>query len=471
MISDVCDLDATEQLELLEASALSAQELLDAHLERVAAVNGELNAVVAMDPDRARAAAAAIDTARAGGEPLGPLAGLVTAHKDLTDTADFVTTYGSPLYVGHRPATDSLIVARMKAAGAVAIGKTNTPEFGAGSHTFNPVYGVTRNPWDTERSAGGSSGGAAAALAAGMVAIADGSDMGGSLRNPAAWNNVVGFRASAGLVPSVQSGIARATFGVEGAMGRSVGDLSLLLSVIGTPDARDPLNRGVVVPPTPPPIDPGRSIRVAFSSSLGGLPVEAPVADVIDRYITDVAGLGWAVVEQEPDVTGADECFATIRSFLFANGRHALPGDRLAQAKRTIQEEYRRGASFTSAEVASAHVRLGELWRRAVDFFQDVDLLIAPVTQVSPFDVDIEFPTSVDGVPCERYIDWMRSCSRITTLGVPAMSLPAGFDVDGMPVGVQLIGRPHGDLDVLALGAELERRIPIERRRPAVLRP
>lgn len=469
MTSELCDLTATEQVGLLERSEVSARELLAAHVERIDATNDDVNAVVALDVDRARTTAATIDERRAAGESVGALAGLVTAHKDLSDTADFVTTYGSPLFAGHRPASDSLLVARVKAAGAVAVGKTNTPEFGAGSHTFNPVYGITRNPWNTGRTAGGSSGGAGAALATGMVSIADGSDMGGSLRNPAAWNNVVGFRGSAGLVPSIRPGIARATFGVDGAMGRSVADVCLLLSVIGAPDERDPLNRGVDIPPSPPAIGRDRPLRVAFSPSLGGLPVEAPVADVIERFVAEVSGLGWAVEEREPDLDGADECFATIRSFLFANGSLALLGDRLDQTKATIQEEHRRGSALTGSEVAAAHIHLGELWRRAVDFFDDVDLLIAPVTQVAPFEVETEYPTSVDGVPCERYIDWMRSCSRITALGVPAMSLPAGFDDEGLPVGVQLIGRPHGDLDLLVLGAELERRLPVERRRPPVI--
>lgn len=223
------------------------------------------------------------------------------------------------------------------------------------------------------------------------------------------------------------------------------------------------------MPASPPRLAVDRPVRVAFSPSLGGLPIEPPVADVIRRFAEDVASLGWPVEEREPDFTGADECFATIRSFLFANVSLAQLGDRLVDTKATIQEEFRRGAALTSAEVAAAHVRLGELWRRAVDFFTGVDLLIAPVTQVSPFDVDTEFPTSVNGERCERYIDWMRSCCRVTALGLPAMSLPAGFDLDGMPVGVQLIGRPHGDLDLLALGAELERRRPVEHRRPPLL--
>ena len=463
--SDPCDLTATEQLVELEAGRLSAQELLSAHFDRIDHVDPEVNAIVAGDRDLASTKALDIDRRRAAGATLGPLAGLVTAHKDLTDTADFVTTYGSPVYAGHRPVADSLLVARVKAADAVAIGKTNTPEFGAGSHTFNPVYGVTRNPWDTQRSAGGSSGGAAVALATGMVSVADGSDMGGSLRNPAAWNNVVGFRGSAGLVPSVSPGVARATFGVEGAMGRTVADVCLLLNVIAAPDERDPLNRGVRIPPMPPTPALDRPLRVAYSPSLGELPVETGVADAIGRYVSDIAELGCVVDEREPDLTGADECFAIIRSYLFANGPLAQLGDRLAETKQTVQEEFERGFRLSGREVASAHMQLSELWRRSSDFFADVDLLIAPVTQISPFPAELEYPTSVAGQTCERYIDWMRSCCRVTALGVPALSLPAGFDPDGLPVGVQLIGRPHGDLDLLSIAAFLERERPSEARR------
>ncbi len=469
MTTEICELTAVEQRALLESSEVSARELLDAHLERIDAVNPLVNAIVAMDRERAKATAAAIDEQRAAGVALGPLAGLVTAHKDLTDTVDFVTTYGSPLYADHRPIVDSLLVSRVKAAGAIAVGKTNTPEFGVGSHTFNPVYGITRNPWNTDRTAGGSSGGAAAALSSGMVSIADGGDMGGSLRNPAAWNSVVGFRASAGLVPSVGPGVARSTLGVEGAMGRTVADLRLLLSVIGAPDDRDPLNRGMAVPSERPPSDRLSAPRVAFSPSLGGLPVEEPVATVVARFVADVVALGWEVVEAEPELIDADECFAAIRSYLFANGPLADLGERLSETKQTVREEFARGRAMSSADVAAAHRQLGQLWRSGVDFFDGVDLLIAPVTQMSPFDADTEYPTEVDGVACERYIDWMRSCCRITALGVPALSLPAGFDSDGMPVGVQLIGRHHGDLDLLELAATLEERAPVEPRRPPVL--
>jgi amidase len=367
------------------------------------------------------------------------------------------------VFAGHRPVEDSLLVGRVKAADAVAVGKTNTPEFGIGSHTFNPVYGTTRNPWDLGRTAGGSSGGAAASLATGMVAIADGGDMGGSLRNPAAWNNVVGFRASAGLVPSIRPGVAGATFGVEGAMGRTVEDLMLLLSVIGAPDPRDPLNRAVRPPASPGAVS--RPIRVAYSPTLGGLPVEAPVADVIADYANRIETLGWSVEHAEPDLEGADECFAAIRSYVHANGLSRL-GQRIGQTKATVQEEFDRGQAMSAMEVAKAHSTLGVLWRRAVEFFSSFDVLVAPVTQLSPFSADIEYPMSVDGVLCERYLDWMGSCCRISALGMPALSLPAGFDVDGLPVGVQLIGTPYGDLDLLDVAAELEGRLPVPARRP-----
>ena len=241
MSEDLVELTAVEQRRMIGAKEVSARELLDAHLARIDAVNPAVNAIVSLDPEVGRARAAAIDETIAHGQDPGPLAGLVTAHKDLTETADFPTSYGSPLFADHRPAADCLLVARMKAAGAVAVGKTNSPEFGAGSHTFNRVFGTTRNPWGTDRSAGGSSGGAAVALTCRMVATADGSDTGGSLRNPAAWNNVIGFRPSIRVVPRIGPGNAWMPLSTEGPMGRTVDDVALLFGVLGQPDDRDPM--------------------------------------------------------------------------------------------------------------------------------------------------------------------------------------------------------------------------------------
>lgn len=452
-----CLLPATEQVRMVRSRELAARELLADHLARVEEMNPTVNAVVGLDPSVAEAKAAAIDQAIADGDRPGPLAGLVTAHKDLSDTKDFVTTYGSPVFADHRPTADSLLVERMAAAGAVAIGKTNTPEFGAGSHTFNPVYGMTRNPWNIERSAGGSSGGAAVALRTGMVSVADGSDLGGSLRNPAAWSSVVGFRGSARSVPKRGPGNAWNSLPIEGPMARSVDDLMLLLRVLAQPFDADPLSRPINLPPVVSP--PTRPRRVAWSRDLGGLPFEPEVLAVMDRFRSELDLLGWEIVDDEPDFGGADEVFVTLRAFGFAE-RAAVLGDRIDQVKATVQDEIARGLALSTSEVNGALAHLNVLWKRSVAFFERYDLLIAPVTQVMPFPVDNEYPTSVAGVPMGSYLEWMRSCCRITTTSCPALSLPAGFVDDGptagMPVGAQLIGRPWGDIDLLAMAKAIE---------------
>ncbi len=458
--SELCDLTATDQTRMFRHRDVSAREMLDAHLARIEERNPTVNAIVAADPDVARRQATELDERRAKAvteaevEALGPLAGVVTAFKDLTDTADFVTTYGSPAYEGHRPTADSLIVSRIKAAGAMTVGKTNVPEFGAGSHTFNPVYGTTVNPFDPTRSAGGSSGGAAAALACGMVGVADGSDSGGSLRNPAAWNDVVGFRPSAGVVPVGGEGNPWNPLPIHGPMGRTVDDMTLLLSVIAQPDSRDPMGRGLPsVRPSTYPVD--RPLRVAWSTDLGGLPVEAAITDTLAGLLPVLSGeLGWTVTEAEPDFSGADEAYLTLRSFSYAERADILK-PHLDRIKEPVRAEIEKGLALTAAEVLGALAHLNDLWTRTNRFFEDHDLLIAPVTQVMPFPAEWEYPTEVAGQQMERYTDWMSVCCRITALGLPALSLPAGFH-DGLPVGAQLIGRPHGDLALLRAAKSLE---------------
>ena len=296
----------------------------------------------------------------------------------------------------HRPAADALIAARMKAAGAVAIGKTNTPEFGAGSHTFNEVYGVTRNPWGLERSAGGSSGGAAVALACRMVATADGSDTGGSLRNPAAWNNVVGFRPTVRVVPSVGPGNAWMPISAHGPMGRTIDDVALLLGVLGAPDARDPMHRPIDLPPELRP--PERPLRVAWSRDLG-VPVERTQLDVLAGTRQAMVDLGWEVVDDEPTLAAASDCFRVLRAWNIATGRTANFHDRIDRFKATIQDEIRRGNAVSAADVATAYAQLAALWQETVAFFdRGYDLLACPVTQVSPFPVEVEYPTEVAGV-------------------------------------------------------------------------
>lgn len=463
-MTDPVDLPATAQLRLLHKGVISARELLEAHLTRIEQVNPIVNAVVALDPHLAESRATTIDDQRAKGRTLPPLAGLVTAHKDLTDTCDFVTTYGSPLFANHRPVSDSLMVSRVKAAGALAIGKTNTPEFGAGSHTHNPVYGTTLNPWDLQRSAGGSSGGAAVALATSMVALADGSDAGGSLRNPAGWNDIVGFRPSSRVVPNVGPGNAFVPYAVEGPMARTVDDLVILLAVIAAPDARDPLHRRFDADSSV--ID--RPLRVAISRQVGGLPVEEDVAKVIDTVPEWARSMGAEVTEDELDVSGADECFETLRAWSYANGPLGKLGDRLQEVKPVLREEVARGRALTATQVWAALEHLGVLWRRGVAFFERHDLLLAPVSQRSPFPIEWEYPTEIAGVVMGRYIEWMRSCSRVTVFGLPTLSLPAGYTDGGLPVGVQVIGGPLADASVLAAARRLEA-LRSERRRPPVL--
>lgn len=453
-VSGLNHLTARAQINLLRRKEATAVELLDVHLAAIADRNPDVNAVVALDPEVGRARAEGVDARFAAGDDPGPLAGLVTAHKDLTETVDFPTTYGSPIFADNRPDSNSLLVQRMTDAGAVAVGKTNTPEFGAGSHSFNPVYGVTRNAFDPSRSAGGSSGGAAVALATHMIAIADGSDYGGSLRNPAAWNDVLGFRPSLGAIPHLDGGNPYLRLGVTGPMARDVDDLALLLGVLAVPDPRDPVSRGLVVPDRIDPVD--RPLRVAWSDDLGGLPIEPEITAVLHRFRQRCDDLGWVIVDETPDFRGADECFETLRSWRRVSGQIADLGARRREVKATILDEFERGQELTPAEVSGALEHMGVLWRRAIAFFTDIDLLIAPVTQISPFPIDWEYPTEVAGVPMETYITWMRSACRITSMQVPALSFPAGFTAEGLPVGAQLIGAPHDDIGVLRAAKSLE---------------
>ena len=467
-MADVVDLTAVEQRRLIGAREVSARELLDAHLARIAAANPAVNAVVALDPEVGRRRAEAVDDAIAAGHDPGPLAGLVTAHKDLEDTADFPTSYGSPLFgADHRPSADCQLVARMRAAGAVAIGKTNTPEFGAGSHTFNAVYGVTHNAWARGRSAGGSSGGAAVALACRMVATADGSDTGGSLRNPAAWNNVVGFRPTVRVVPHVGPGNAWMPISTRGPMGRTVDDVALLLGVLAAPDGRDPMYKPIDLPAELRP--PSRPLRVAWSADLG-VPVERSQRDVLAGTRQAMVDLGWDVTDDEPELALASDCFRVLRAWNIANGPTAPFHDRMDLIKATIQDEIRRGSAVSAAEVATAYAQLAALWRETWTFFdRGYDVLACPVTQVSPFPVEVEYPTVVDGVVMADYIDWMAACWRITVTGCPALSLPAGFDAEGLPVGVQLVSRQGADVALLRAAKALEEATGFHARRPPLV--
>jgi amidase len=459
-------LSARALRDAVSARELSATEVVSAHLERIEQVNPRVNAIVTLVPERALADAAALDAAAADGRPAGLLQGLPVAVKDLVDTAGIRTTYGSPIYAHHIPTEDALIVERLRAAGAIVVGKSNTPEFGAGSHTFNEVFGATRNPYDLGRSAGGSSGGAAAALAAGMVPIADGSDLGGSLRNPASFCNVAGLRPTPGRVPSPDVSDGWSPMSQLGPMARTVGDLALLLAAIAGSDPRVPIALDEVIPAS---VDQPASlagVRVAWSETVDGLPVQPAVTATLRNARAELVDLGADVRDLEPDLAGADEVFETYRSLAFAHGHAEDARMHLGLVKEEVLADVRRGMELSVDDVMRAADLRTQLFRRTSALLHRFDLLALPTVQVVPFDVGLRWPAKVAGVVMDRYYTWMRSCSRITSTTLPALSLPAGFTPEGLPVGLQLVGRHRGERRLLSLAAALERRLDAAARRP-----
>ncbi|MCC7196403.1 MAG: hypothetical protein IT356_12690 [Gemmatimonadaceae bacterium] len=462
---DLCFMPATELAARLRRKDVSAREVLAAHVAQIERVNPRVNAIVTFVPERAAADAARADEAIARGQPLGPLHGLPIAHKDLVDTAGIRTVRGSPFYRDNVPTRDALVVQRLRAAGAITLGKTNTPEFGAGSHTFNPVFGATRNPWDTGRTCGGSSGGAAVALATGMIPIADGSDTGGSLRNPAAFCNVVGFRPSPGRVPTDSS--SWNALSVSGPMARSVADLALLLSVMAGGDSPSPLAITEDGARFAAPLGRDfRGVRVAWWRGLGGIPFEPEVTRVINDTRRLFEQLGCIVEEAEPDFAGIDEAFPTLRHLSYHSNYAGLARQRPEWIKDTIHWEINEAERQTGADIARALTRQGKAYADARQFFQRYEYFILPVTQLMPFDVNIAYPTNVSGTPMATYIDWMRSCWYVTFMANPAISVPAGFSSGGLPVGLQIVGRHRADWSVLQLAHAFESSTPHARRRP-----
>ncbi len=444
---------------------ISARDVLRAHLSRIERTNPKVNAIVTLVAEQALAAAARADEMQARGSDLGILHGLPVAHKDLVDTAGIRTTRGSPFFRDNVPARDALIVRRIRDAGAITIGKTNTPEFGAGSQTFNTLFGATRNPYDLTRTVGGSSGGAAAALACGMVPIADGSDTGGSLRNPAAFCNIVGFRPSPGRVPA-ESG-TWSPLSVSGPMARTVADVALFLSAIAGPDARSSLS--IHEDPARFRMPLGRDFkgaRVAWWQGLGGIPFEPEIRRVVDGNRAAFEALGCVVVDAEPDFAGVDEAFATLR-YTSSHAQYSpFVRQRPEWVKDTIRWEVQQAERLTAADVSRALARQAQMHEQSRQFFERFDYFILPVTQVAPFSLDVPYPQQIAGKPMATYIDWMRSCWYVTFMANPAISVPAGFTQDGLPVGIQIVGRHRDDWSVLQLGHAFEQATRHADRRP-----
>ncbi len=462
-----CFTPAVELAAQIRGRQISAVELMSAQLEHIARVNPAINAIVTLLPERALEGARAADDALARGESVGPLHGLPIAHKDLVSTAGIRTTHGSRLFANHLPTRDDLIVERLRAAGAIAIGKTNTPEFGAGSQTYNEVFGPTANPYDLHTTCGGSSGGAAAALAAGMLPIADGSDMGGSLRNPASFCNVVGLRPSPGRVPSYPAELAWSGLSVLGPMARTVGDAALLLSAMAGPDPRSPISLPEAGHRFAAPLDRDfAGLRIAWVRDFGGLPVDRRVKKVLEAHRSTFEGLGCRVEEAEPDFTDADEIFKVLRAWQFAVEFSSLKPAQLAELKETIVWNIEQGRKLSADQIGQAEQKRTSLYHRLRRFMLDYEFLVAPVSQVPPFDIREPWVREVAGQSMESYIDWMKSCYYVSVTGHPAISVPCGFTTEGLPVGVQIIGRHQDDWGVLQLAHAFEKANPVWRSQP-----
>ncbi len=467
---EICFMAARDLATLLRTGKLSAREIMSAFLNQIERVNPKINAIVAkLDDERCLALADEADRQCARGEDVGPLHGLPFAFKDLDAAVGFPMTRGSAIFKHFMPSEDSVLVERLRKRGVIAIGKTNVSEFGMGSHTYNEVYGTTLNPYDLSKTAGGSSGGAGAALAAGLLPLASGSDLGGSLRNPANFNNIVALRPTVGLVPAAPTAMPFLGFTVKGPMARSVGDVAFLLSAMAGADTRDPAvypcDRSLFAQPL------GRDfkgVRVAWSPDLGNLPLDRRVRSVLDARRQTFSDLGCIVEKATPDLTGSDEIFRTLRAW---NYWHTL-GPLLVKHRHEMKPEavwqIESGSKFSGSDIANAMARHGELMQRVRLFQQKYEFLLCAVNQVPPFDASLHWPGEIDGVRMTSYLDWMKSAYWITPTFCPAVSVPAGFTDDGLPIGIQIVGRYRDDLGVLQIGHAFEQATGFGKKRPPI---
>jgi amidase len=456
---DIVMMDAVALASAIASREISCVEVVIAFLDHIEQLNPKVNAIVALE-DRAGLlkAAAGRDEQLARGQSMGPLHGFPHAVKDLQPVKGIRSTQGSPIFKDFIPTVDSLMVERLRNAGAIIIGKTNTPEFGLGSHTYNPVYGITRNAYDQSRSAGGSSGGAAVALALRMLPVADGSDYGGSLRNPAGWNNVVGFRPSIGRVPNDARDVWLPSIGVTGPMARSVHDLALLLSVQAGYDSRAPLSidadgagfRGRLERDF-------KGVRIAWAGDFNGFtPYEPGVLEVCKIALKTFEALGCVIEEAQPEYPLDDVWRAVlgIRAWQQGGNLLALYNDpaKRAQLKPEAIYEIETGSRASAYDITAASVVRSEWYQAVRRFFERYDYLIVPTAQVYPFDAEIHWPQEIAGQKMETYHEWMKAMLLVSMSGCPALAVPAGFGDRNLPMGIQIMAPNHREMDCLALG-------------------
>jgi amidase len=469
--SDICFMPARQKADLIRQKKLSAREVMQAHLKQIQRLNTKVNAIVTLVPEeQLMAQAAAADEALAKGNWLGPLHGMPVGVKDLHETKGIRTTYGSPLHRDYLPNFDCRVVQREKEAGAIVIGKTNVPEFGLGSQTFNPVFGPTRNPYDLTKTCGGSTGGGSVALACGMVPLADGSDMGGSLRNPPNFCNIVGIRPSPGRVPNVPSHLGWFTLSVPGPVARNVSDCAFFLSVLAGFDPHSPISIDQPGAQFAQPLGTRsfKGVRVAMFKDMG-LPWEPEVKSAVQAQRKVFESLGCVVLDAEPDFTDANECFVAWRHWSTELGFGDLLATHGDQLNEYIHWHVEEGRKLTGSYLSRIEAKRTALYERVCEFKGEYDFFLLPVNQVLPFDVNQHYPTEIAGVKMENYIAWMKSAYYISTAGNPAMSVPCAFSASGLPIGIQIVGRHHDDWGVLQLAYAFEQATNIGKRRPPIV--
>ncbi len=445
----------------VRAREVSAVAVVEEALARIARHNGALNAIVTLAPhavDEARA----IDERIARGEDVGPLAGVPVGIKDVTPVAGVRTTYGSPVFADHVPTEDALVVTRLRAAGAVILGKTNTPEFAAGGNTWNEVFGRTRNPWDPSRSAGGSTGGGAVGLATGMIALAEGTDLGGSLRIPASFCGVVGIRPSPGLVPTDPADWVWDTLQVTGPMARTAEDVALALQAIAGPSGRSPLAQPTAGRDFVSAVrrGPRKGLRVAYCPDIAGIGVEPGVERACRNAALGLAAAGVSVEEVAFDLGFARDAFLALRGEWFV----AWMYDKLEHLDRfgvNVRNNINAGLDGSPRALGAAHRARGRVWHLFREFFARYDHLLTPTMCVAPFPVEQNYPEVVAGVKMRTYVDWLAPTFLLSLSGLPVASVPCGLDTEGLPVGMQIVGRAQGEEEVLALAGAVQRINPI----------
>ena len=474
-MNDIVFQPARKLARLLRTRKLSTVEVMKAFIAQVERVNPKVNAIVTFLPEGALKEAKKVDAKRAKAgskDSIGPLAGLPIAYKDMIPTKGIRTTLGSRIYADNVPTADHLLVERLKAAGAITLGKTNTPEFAAGSQTFNEVFGATLNPWDLTKTCGGSSGGAAVAVACGMLPFADGSDLGGSLRNPGNFNGVVGFRPTPGRVPTYPAVDTWSSLSVLGPIARSVDDAAFLLSAMAGPDTRSPITLSEPGSLFAKPLGRDfRKVRVAWSRNLGGLPVDPRVTAVLEKQRKVLEKLGCIVEEAEPDLTGADEVFQVLRALGYVQRLGPLLEKHRSLMKDTVVWNTEQGLAMDATRIARAMSMRADLYRRMREFLTRYEFLCLPVNQVPPFPVTQPWVDTIAGVKLATYIDWMKTCYQVTVTSHPAISVPAGFTDDSapLPVGLQIVGRYKEDFGVLQLAHAFEGEAGVVGKRPPIV--